>query len=176
MGFFGFMRAGELAVTHVSDFYPATSLCLGDIAVDHHQDPSVVQVRLKQSKTDPFRRGVSIYLGKTRTDLCPVVAILAYIALRPAVSGPLFVFKDGSFLTRDRLVSAIRRALSSASIDTTGFSGHSFRIGAASTAALVGVEDSTIKMLGRWESAAYQRYLRTPRETLAAISVRLVTQ
>ena len=176
MFFFGFMRAGEFAVTHVSEFDPTASLCLGDVAVDHHQDPSVVQVRLKQSKTDPFRRGVSIYLGRTQTDLCPVVAILAYIAVRPAVNGPLFVFKDGSFLTRDRLVSAIRRALSSAGIETTGFSGHSFRVGAATTAAVVGVEDSTIKMLGRWESSAYQRYLPTPRETLAAISARLVTQ
>ena len=175
MGFFGFMRAGEFSVTHVSEFDPASSLCLGDIAVDRHQDLSVVQVRLKQSKTDPFHRGVSIYLGRTQTDLCPVVAILAYIAVRPAVNGPLFVFKDGSFLTRDRLVSAIRRALSAAGINTTGFSGHSFRIGAATTAAVVGVEDSTIKMLGRWESSAYQRYLRTPRETLAAISARLVT-
>ena len=175
MGFFGFMRAGEFSVTHVSEFDPASSLCLGDIAVDRHQDPSVVQVRLKQSKTDPFHRGVSIYLGRTQTDLCPVVAILAYIAVRPAVNGPLFVFKDGSFLTRDRLVSAIRRALSAAGINTTGFSGHSFWIGAATTAAVVGVEDSTIKMLGRWESSAYQRYLRTPRETLAAISARLVT-
>ena len=43
MGFFGFMRAGEFSVTHVSEFDPASSLCLGDIAVDHHQDPSVVQ-------------------------------------------------------------------------------------------------------------------------------------
>ena len=51
MGFFGFMRAGEFTVTHVSEFDPAASLCLGDIAVDRHQDPSVVQVRLKQSKT-----------------------------------------------------------------------------------------------------------------------------
>ena len=165
MGFFGFMRAGEFSVTHVSEFDPAASLCLGDVAVDQHQDPSVVQVRLKQSKTDPFRRGVSIYFGRTQMDLCPVTAILAYIAVRPAVNGPLFVFKDGSFLTRDRLVAAIRRALTSAGINTSGFSGHSFR----------GVEDSTIKMLGRWESSAYQRYLRTPRETLAAISARLVT-
>ena len=133
-------------------------------------------MRLKQSKTDPFRRGVSIYLGRTQTDLCPVVAILAYIAVLPAVNGPLGVFKDGSFLTRDGLVSAIQRALTSAGIDTTGFSGHSFRIRAATTAAVVGVEASTIKMIGRWESSAYQRYLRTPRETLAAISTRLVTQ
>ena len=135
MGFFGLMRAGDFSVTHVSEFDP---LCLGDVAVDQHQDPSVVQVRLKQSKTDPFRRGIS---GRTQTDLCPVTA---YIAVRPAVNGPLFVFKDGSFLTRDRLVAAIRRALSYAGINTSGFSGHSFRIGAATTAAVVGVEDSTI--------------------------------
>ena len=75
-------------------------------------------------------------------------------------------------MTRERLVSCIRRALSDAGI---GYSGHSFRIGAATTAALAGIEDSTIKMLGRWESSAYQRYLRTPRETLAAVSARLVT-
>ena len=53
-------------------------------------------------------------------------------------------------------------------------SGHSFRIGAATTAALRGVEDSVIKMLGRWESSAYQRYLRTPRKSLAALSARLI--
>ena len=125
----GFLRIYEArrirTVTHVSEFGPATSLCLGDIALDHHQDPSVVQVQLKQSKTDPFSTGVSIYLGRTRTDLCPVVAILGYIAVRPPASRPLFVFKDGSFLTRNRLVSAIQRALRSASIDTMGFSGHS---------------------------------------------------
>ena len=176
MGFFGFMRAGEFAAAQVSEFDPAVSLCPGDIAVDSHQNPTVVQVRLKQNKTDPFRRGVSIFLGRTWADLCPVTAVLAYVAVRPAVNGPFFVFKDGSFLTRDRLVSAIRRALTAAGMDTAGFSGHSFRIGAATTAALVGLEDSTIQMLGRWESAAYQRYLRTPREALAAISARLVSQ
>ena len=160
----------------MSEFDPAASLCLGDIAVDSHQNPTVVQVRLKQSKTDPFHRGVSIFLGRTWSDLCQETTILAYVAVRPAVNGPFFVFKNDTFLTRDRLVSAIRRALTAAGIDTTGFSGHSFRIGAATTAALVGLEDSTIQMLGRWESAAYQRYLRTPRESLVAISARLVTQ
>lgn len=175
LGFFGFMRAGEFTVTQSGEFDPASSLCLGDIAVDDHQNPSIIQVCLKQSKTDPFRRGVSIYLGKTESDLCPVSAILAYVAVRPAVDGPLFVFKNGTYLTRDRLVACVRRALNTAGIDTKGYSGHSFRIGAATTAAMVGIEDSIIKMLGRWESSAYQCYLRTPRESLAAISAKLVS-
>ena len=110
--------------------------------------------------------------GVVQVDLCPMVAILAYVAVRPVVSGPLFVFKDVFFLTRDRLVSAIRRALCTAEVDTKGYSAPSFQIGAAKTAALVGIKHSTIKMLGRWESSAHQRYLRTPRESLAAISTR----
>ncbi len=39
------------------------------------------------------------------------------------------------------------------------------------------MEDSTIKMLGRWKNDAYQLYIKTPRHHLAAISTRLaVTQ
>ena len=162
MGFFGFMRAGEFTVKSQSDFDPSVSLNTSDISVDSCEHPSTVRVFLRQSKTDPFRQDVSIYFGKTQGDLCPVSAILAYIGIRPPVRGPLFVYRDGSFLTRDKLIGALKQALCTAGMDTKGYSGHSFRIGAATTAALKGVEDSVIKMLGRWESSAYQRYLRTP--------------
>ena len=64
MGVFGFMRAGEFSVTQAGDFDPANS-----------QTPSIVKVQLKQSKTDPFRKGVSIFLGRTQADLCPVPAM-----------------------------------------------------------------------------------------------------
>ena len=50
------------------------------------------------------------------------------------------------------------------------YAGHSFRIGAATAAALAGVEDSMIQTLGRWQSSAFLQYIRTPKERLAAIS------
>ena len=39
-------------------------------------------------------------IGCTGDDLCPVVATLAYLALRGGNQGPLFQFKDGSPLTQ----------------------------------------------------------------------------
>ena len=49
-------------------------------------------VRLKVSKTDPFRQGQTIVTGKTNSPLCPISAMVAYLNSRPlsSVSRPLF--------------------------------------------------------------------------------------
>jgi len=75
-------------------------------------------------------KGVTITLGKTGLPLCPMTFILPYIARRGAHPGPLFCFREGSFLTRERFVREVRRLLTA----PTPYSGHSFRIGAATTA------------------------------------------
>ena len=89
---------------------------------------------------------------------------------RGTKSGPLFLFENGQSLSRVKLVSLVREALSSVGMDVLKYCGHSFRIGAATTALRAGISDAKIKMLGRWESSAYQVYLQTPREELAAVS------
>ena len=114
--------------------------------------------------------GVPILLGRSQGDLCPVAAMLAYLTVRGIDEGPLFRFADGRPLTRQRLVCHLRSVLRSVGVSSERFSGHSFRIGAATTAAACGIEDSLIKTLGRWESSAYQRYIRLPREKLAKVS------
>ena len=85
------------------------------------------------------------------------------------------MFDDGRALTRERLVVEVKRALERAGVDSSHYSGHSFRIGAATTAAACGLQDSLIKTLGRWESVAYTVYLRTPPAQLCAVAAKLVS-
>ena len=176
VAFFGFLRAGEFTVDSVAAFDPERHLSPADVSTDSLADPSFVKLRIKQSKTDPFRGGVSIVLGRTRADLCPVEALLAYLARRRFAPGPLFLFENGGALSRAALVDQVRRALTTAGVDATRFAGHSFRIGAATTAAARGLDDSTIQTLGRWKSAAFMRYIRLDERQLARYSRALATE
>lgn len=171
--FFAFLRVGEMTVPSDSSFDLSVHLSVGDVAVDAQQNPSMVRVRIKRSKTDPFRKGIDLFVGKTGSALCPVAALLDYLKSRRTDPGPLFRFEDGLPLTRPRFAAAIRSALARAGVDQKKFCMHSFRIGAASTAAARGIEDSVIKTLGRWESTAYLLYVRLPRQHLADYSRRL---
>ena len=117
LGFFGFLRSGEMTVPTDSSYDPAVHLSRNDVAVDNAQKPAVLRVTIKQTKTDPFRKGIDLFLGKTATDLCPVTAMLNYLVVRGKQQGPLFMFRDGRFLTRERLVMAVRAALQKAGLD-----------------------------------------------------------
>ena len=171
--FFGFLRSGEVTVSSVSDYDPEAHLSEGDVALDRLSNQSVVRVHIKASKTDPFRKGVFLFLGTSGNDLCPVAAVSAYLAIRGRDPGPFYRFQSGAPLSRELLVKHVREALKAKGFDESKYAGHSFRIGAATTAAAVGLEDSLIKTLGRWESSAYLTYVRIPRERLAAVSRRL---
>ena len=129
----------------------------------------------KHQKTDPFRRGIDVYIGRTKNKLCPVTAVLAYLKSRGAGKGPLFQLQNGRPLTRARFVIEVKKALDRAGIKSTHFSGHSFRSGAATTAAARGIGDTTIKMLGRWNSSAYQIYIKTPSAHLAKVASALAS-
>ncbi len=167
--FFGFLRSGEIT-TPPNQFDPGAHLAFGDVTLDSPSNPTLAQVNIKASKMDPFRVGVSIYLGRTGNLLCPVSALAAYLAARGGEPGPFFKFANNRPLSRDLLVKHLREALKLAGIDATKYSGHSFRSGAATTAAAAGLEDSLIKTLGRWQSSAYLLYVRIPREKLATLS------
>ena len=172
LGFFAFLRSGEFTIPLAQAFDPTVHLTAQDVAVDDLERPSCVIVKIKSSKTDQSRAGVSLCVGKTGGGglLCPVAAILAFLARRGMEAGPLFRFEDSSPLTRSKLVVWLRSTLTQVGIDCFSYSGHSFRIGVATTAAARGFSDSTIQTFGRWESDSFKRYIRIPRGELAKLS------
>lgn len=168
--FFVFLCSGEITVPSAKEYDTGAHLSYGDVTLDSVSEPSCVQVRIKASKTDPFRQGVSVFLGATSNKLCPVAAVAAYLAVCPTSPGPFFLIQSGQPLTLSLFVNRVKETLDGAGIDSWRYSGHSFRIGAASTAAVRGVEVSLIKTLGRWKSSAYLLYVRIPTKKLANLS------
>ena len=58
LALFAFLRAGEMTVPNNQAFNESTHLSISDVAVDDVTNPAVMQIKIKQSKTDPFRKGV----------------------------------------------------------------------------------------------------------------------
>ena len=139
-----------------------------DVLVDRKPIPDNLVINLKKSKTDQFKIGCSIVLARSDSPICPVSALLAYLHLRGPSQGPLFVFRDDSFLTRERFSRLVGR-----SVQLAGWSGnfttHSFRVGAATSAAAIGVPDYLIRALGRWNSDAYLLYVKLPRQQMSNV-------
>ena len=105
---------------------------------------------------------------------------MSYLAARPSTPGPLFAHQDGRPLSCPGLVRAVRSALGSAlvsaGVDTSrySYSGHSFRIGAATTAAQAGLQGSLIQTLGRWKSSAFLFYTFSGFGTTLALRLHFV--
>ena len=92
-------------------FDKSTHLSVLDVAVDATNH--VLRIKNKQSKTDPFRRGVYLYVGRTGSNLCAVSAMLDYLNIRGMLPGPLFKFEDGrAQLWRQYGMAYVRQELS----------------------------------------------------------------
>lgn len=144
--FLGYLCSGEVCILGEKAFDNGARLMIKIVRVESLANPQSVQIKIKASKTNPFHQGVLVCVGRTNKPLCQVSALLhTYMVMRANKPGPLFIFQDGKPLTRPCFVAEVRRALLSAGIDPKHYSGHSFRISEATTAARQGVEDSTIK-------------------------------
>lgn len=95
-----------------------------------------------------------------QNSICPVQIITEYLNLRGPRTGPLFITITGATVPRELFVELLTRALIHCGLDPSRYKGHSFRIGAASHAAEQGLSDAQIRILGRWKSNAFLKYIR----------------
>ena len=126
-----------------------------------------LELTLPASKTDPFRRGITLNVAASGDDACPVRALRHLFRWKASLDSPLFETTNG--FTRDLVVGQVRQIL--ALLGVKGhYSGHSFRRGAATSARAAGLSEEEIMLLGRWKSFAYRLYIDTRPERILAAS------
>ncbi|XP_026059296.1 uncharacterized protein LOC113043958 [Carassius auratus] len=162
LAFFGFLRCSELAIT--SKFDPKTHPTISDLSVI---DNETISFLIKQSKTDQTKKGHLIYIFKLSSPIQPFQSVLAYLQWRTSQANchldPLFIDESNKPVTRFWFQKHLKSVLQHSGIPAKNFSSHSFRIGAATSAAQKGLSQQQIQALGRWSSDAFQSYIRTNR-------------
>ena len=95
------------------------------------------------------------------------------LRLRGQKEGSLPMWKDGLPLQKPQFNKVARIAQTQAKLPVKKIAGHSFRIGAATTVASAGSEDSTIQTLGWWKRSSYLLCIRLEPRRLAGVSATL---
>ncbi|KAM4691629.1 uncharacterized protein WCC33_016415 [Rhinophrynus dorsalis] len=155
LAFFGFLRPSEFSSrTRSDDFVRKDQLA-------HHSDHFTLFI--SHSKTDQSHTGHYIPYFATNDPWCPYKALTNLtnlIHLHPNDS-PLLPLLSGP-LTTSSFIYYVRIILSRLGYNPNDYSGHSFRIGAASAASRNQVPAHIIQRLGRWQSACFSRYIPNP--------------
>jgi integrase len=165
LGFAGAYRRSELAALRLADI---------DLRDDH------VTVRIWRSKTDQKGKGRVLVIPRAKcADICPVVALNNWIALRGSWPGPLFCLvgrNSGEVLRKpmdgNGIYYMLRCAVARAGLDASRFGGHSLRAGAVTAAAAAGANVFDIMSLSGHKSYDnVARYVRPAQPNYALRAV-----
>ena len=94
---------------------------------------------------------------------CPVKVVWKYASSTPHRHSTLFHNANGSPLSRHQLDKILKTLFQAIGLSPAKYKTHSFRIGAATEAITsLSMSDSEVQHLGRWQSGAFRRYIRSP--------------
>lgn len=91
---------------------------------------------------------------------CPVTPLRQYLEIRGNNEGYLCIYKNGNPVSRSHFSDALNGSLSFAGLSAQRYKEHSFRIGAATWVMQIGKTDSQIRVMGRWHSNTFLKYIR----------------
>ena len=166
--FAGFLRMGEF--TWISWTTTSHLTKLSRRSVEFTPNNNII-LHLPSSKTDQFRLGTSIPIAASNDTTCPVAALRYLFTHYPwPPDAPLFFNSHNSF-DYSWVLKQLSSLLLHAGINPSGYSGHSFRKGAANTASQVGITTTDIMKMGRWKSNAVDRYFSTQTSTAQLLSL-----
>lgn len=160
LAFFGFLRVGEFTLSPGSD--RESIISMNDAAIVQANSNGCIQLTIRRSKTDQLGSGVVLSIPKVGGIVCPVHNLIEFLAIRPKFQGPLYCHFGGKCLTRYQFTSVLKKALCCIGLPSGRYNSHSFRIGAATAAAIAGHREEVIQQAGRWRSGAFKSYIRIP--------------
>lgn len=180
LGFGCFLRCGEFTYT---DFDPIYHLQRRDIDLSG----AFPTIRIKYSKMDQTRKGRVLPIPRVNNaaykHVCPVTLLSRLLTAFPArPEAPLFSFsRSKPTFPAKTVIREFRALLNLTGVqddpDGHAWSGHSFRRGAATWAADIGLTDNDIMQLGRWSIASvrggHQRYIDLTMAQRARLAQRL---
>ena len=157
LAFVAYLRIGEMVPKCYKDIH--TCLKMGDVTISRNIISIIFRHFKHSNKHGPQVLNVS---GNRipRTEIYPEIFIQQYLDIRPPGGSTLFSLQDGSPMLRRTFDVSLKQLLGFCALDSNSFKGHSFRIGAATAAALRGESDAMIRAAGRWSSDAFRRYIR----------------
>lgn len=159
--FSAFARIGEIACTgnahNLVQFQNIVFNC--SLTTDAEQ----VVVNFYDFKHNLEKKRHTVTFGHGPTQLSAVTALKDYLNYRNSLPGPLFQYLNKKPVTRRHFDNVLHAVLNHCHFDSRLYKGHSFRLGAASYAALhLHRSDAEIRILGRWNSNAFKKYIRLP--------------
>ena len=161
--FFGLLRKGNVFLDPSLPESAQHHIRREDICI---RTDSVTFIKLKHTKTIQFgQRTLELPLPFIPGHLlCPVTAVLMLFNSVPNVSSdqPAFMYHTGMGpkpLYYCNFLKDLKSVLSCIGLQTSEYSGHSFRRGGATWAMRVGIPGEAIQLLGDWQSDTFKRYI-----------------
>ena len=159
--FFSFFRSGKITVPIEKAFDSTKHLAWGGVTIDSTENPQLLKGASEEIKIRPTWQGSGCVHRKNKRLPLPSDSNLT-IHGNSWLQGRHFLpVSRWPPTSKSSFTSSVREALKATGLPEQNFTGHSFRIRAATAAASAGIEDSVIRTLGRWSSSAYLVYIRT---------------
>ena len=144
LAFSALLRVGEIACTSSNE--SEKIIQNNDINFDNDK---TLSLRLRYSKTDQYWKSCVLKIDDNILPFSTYSALKAYLNIRPKFDGPLFCHLNRSVLTRTQFLSALQSSLQFLGYTTHRINTHSFRIGAATYYAMLGLNEDEIKQKGQ---------------------------
>jgi integrase len=176
VAFHGAFRIHELLSKTESQFDPDFALLGKDIKLKKMAEGKrILELTLKCPKENKTGKAVVIDIFETEGALCPIKAYSRWLSRYPQESNmPAFRDKAGVPVTGAKMNRWLKELLEKhVNYDKARFTGHSFRIGLATTLGTLGFSNDDVKEAGRWSSNAYEVYMTLPRRRRQAVAQKI---